>query len=95
MYNCTYNFSHANVTDEYAKALPLLSALVQTNKYSQAGVWLKYAECQHMLNDLEAAAASYSKVITLAPNHTDTRYVYSMKNDNMAIVSFSLFSLLP
>ena len=67
-------FSHGDVTDEYGKALPLLSALVQTDKYSQAGVWLKYAECQHMLNDLEAAAASYSKVITLAPNHTDTRF---------------------
>lgn len=70
-----YNFSLGNVADEYGKALPLLSALVQTNKYSQAGVWLKYAECQHMLNDLEAAAASYSKVITLAPNHTDTRFI--------------------
>jgi hypothetical protein len=32
-----------------------------------------------MLNDLEAAAASYSKVITLAPNHTDTRFVEPMK----------------
>ena len=62
-------------SDGYAKALPLLSALVQTNKYSQAGVWLKYAECQHMLSDLEAAAASYSKVISLAPNHTDSRSV--------------------
>lgn len=57
----------------YSQAIPLLSALVQTTKYSQAGVWLKHAECQHMLNDPAAAAISYSKVISLAPHHIDSR----------------------
>ena len=76
-FTCSLTHNNCNIfffSDEYPKALPLLSALVHTDKYSQAGVWLKYAECQHMLNDLEAAASSYSKVISLAPNHTDTRW---------------------
>ena len=51
-----------------------MSALVHTERYSQAGVWLKHAECLHMLGDMEAAAVSYSKVTALAPNHTETRY---------------------
>lgn len=62
------------VAAEYTKALPLLAALVGTVRYCQAGVWLKHAECQHMLNDLEGAAMSYSKVLSLAPHHTDTRF---------------------
>ena len=68
-------FTHAGL---YSQAIPLLSALVQTTKYSQAGVWLKHAECQHMLNDPAAAAISYSKVISLAPHHIDSRYVYAI-----------------
>ncbi len=62
-----------NRTGEYIKALPLLTAMVGTSEYSQAGVWLKHAECQYMLNDLEGAAMSYSKVLSLAPTHTDSR----------------------
>ena len=58
---------------EHSKALPLLSALVNTNKYSQAGVWLKYAECLQILNDLEGAAMAFSNVLVLAPHHTETR----------------------
>ena len=60
-------------TVEHSKALPLLSALVNTNKYSQAGVWLKYAECLQVLNDLEGAAMAFSNVLVLAPHHTETR----------------------
>ena len=57
-----------------SRALPLLSALVHTQCYGQAGVWLKHAECLHTLQDLEGAAMSYSQVLNLAPHHTDTRY---------------------
>ena len=66
------------VSGEYTKALPLLSALVGTSRYCQAGVWLKHAECQYMLNDLEGAVMSYSKVLSLAPYHTDTRLLHSL-----------------
>lgn len=61
---------------EHAQALPLLTALVHTGKYSQAGVWLKLAECRHMLGDLDASARAYSQVIALAPNHTESRWVH-------------------
>ena len=60
---------------DHAQALPLLTALVHTDKYSQAGVWLKLAECRHVLGDLEASASAYCKVISLAPNHTESRWV--------------------
>ena len=59
---------------DYPKALPLLSALVGTSTYSQAGVWVKHATCQYVMNDLEGAAMSFSKVLSLAPGHTDSRY---------------------
>ena len=60
-------------TAEYSKALPLLTLLTETHNFNQAGVWLKHAECHHMLNDLEQAALSYAKVLSLAPHHTETR----------------------
>ena len=62
------------VSAQYPKALPLLSVLVCTDRYSQAGVWLKHAECLHMLGDLEGAVISYSKVLSLASHHIDTRW---------------------
>lgn len=71
---CMWNYCIVSCVAEYPKALPLLSALVSTSDYSQAGVWLKHAECQYMLNDLEGAVMSYSKVLSLAPHHTDTRF---------------------
>lgn len=58
---------------EYSKALSLLALLVETENFSQAGVWLKHAECLHMLQELEQAAMSYVKVLSLAPHHTETR----------------------
>lgn len=60
---------------EYSKALPLLTSLTETKEFSQAGVWLKHAECLHMLHELEPAALSYSKVLSLAPHHTETRMI--------------------
>jgi general transcription factor 3C polypeptide 3 (transcription factor C subunit 4) len=57
----------------FSEALPLLSSLIETKEFNQAGVWLKHAECHHMLNELEAAALSYSNVLSLAPHHTETR----------------------
>ncbi len=64
------------VCSQYAEVLPVLSSLVRTKQYSQAGVWLKQGECQQMLGELEDAIVSYSKV--LAPNYTDTRCVGMM-----------------
>ena len=72
---CSCHTHPSLLAGNYALALPLLATLVGTSSYSQAGVWLKHAECQYMLNDLEGAAVSYSKVLTLAPYHTDTRSI--------------------
>jgi len=65
---------------EHAKALPLLTMLVSTRRYSQAVVYLKLAECQLALSDWEAATMAYSKVIALAPNHTESRLLSSLIN---------------
>jgi general transcription factor 3C polypeptide 3 (transcription factor C subunit 4) len=67
--------SSSAASGDPSQALPLLSALVHTHTYNQAGVWLRHAECLHTLQDLEAAAMSYSQVLSLAPHHTDTRLV--------------------
>jgi len=51
----------------------VLSSLVRTEQYSQAGVWLKHGDCLHMLGELEEAVVSYNHVLSLSPGHTDTR----------------------
>ena len=75
---------------QYSKALPLLSSLVRTDKFNQAGVWLKHAECNHMLQDLDAAAVSYHRVLTLAPHHTDTRLTLATLYSQMGLTEDAL-----
>ena len=68
-----YNDALPFIIGKYNDALPLLSQLVETDSYNQAGVWLKHAECLHNSNELESSVTSYVKVLTLAPHHTETR----------------------
>ncbi|XP_041638221.1 general transcription factor 3C polypeptide 3 [Cheilinus undulatus] len=58
---------------EYMAALPLLSALVISEKYNLAVVWLRHAECLKALGHMEAAAESYTKVVEMAPQHLEAR----------------------
>nr|XP_046237968.1 general transcription factor 3C polypeptide 3 isoform X2 [Scatophagus argus] len=58
---------------EYVSALPLLSALVVSEKYNLAVVWLRHAECLKALGHMEAAAESYTKVVEMAPLHLEAR----------------------
>ena len=47
-----------------------------------------------MLNDLEGAAMSYSKVLSLAPHHTDTRCV-SRVSHSLPVLSASDVLYIP
>ncbi|XP_028985790.1 general transcription factor 3C polypeptide 3 [Betta splendens] len=58
---------------EYTAALPLLSALVISEKYNLAVVWLRHAECLKALGHMEEAADSYNKVVEMAPQHLEAR----------------------
>ncbi|XP_042369236.1 general transcription factor 3C polypeptide 3 [Plectropomus leopardus] len=58
---------------EYMTALPLLSALIISEKYNLAVVWLRHAECLKALGQMEAAAESYTKVVEMAPLHLEAR----------------------
>ncbi|XP_040888709.1 general transcription factor 3C polypeptide 3 isoform X1 [Toxotes jaculatrix] len=58
---------------EYLSALPLLSALVISEKYNLAVVWLRHAECLKALGHMEAATESYNKVVEMAPQHLEAR----------------------
>lgn len=58
---------------EYMSALPLLSALIISDKYNLAVVWLRHAECLKALGHMDAAAQSYSKVVQMAPQHLEAR----------------------
>ncbi|XP_034072777.1 general transcription factor 3C polypeptide 3 [Gymnodraco acuticeps] len=58
---------------EYMAALPLLSALVISEKYNLAVVWLRHAECLKALGHMEVAAQSYTKVVDMAPQHLEAR----------------------
>lgn len=98
---CTTPLIFLSFTAEYSKALPLLATLTETKEFSQAGVWLKHAECLHMLNELEPAALSYSKVLSLAPHHTETRMIlaslYSqlgMTEDALALLDAGILNII-
>ncbi|KAM8905587.1 general transcription factor 3C polypeptide 3 [Spinachia spinachia] len=58
---------------EYMSALPLLSALVISEQYNLAVVWLRHAECLKALGHMEAAAQSYTRVVDMAPQHLEAR----------------------
>lgn len=75
---------------DYGKALPLLSSLVRTDRFNQAGVWLKHAECHHMMQDMDAAALSYHRVLSLAPRHTDTRLTLATLYSQMGLTEDAL-----
>ncbi|MEQ2163213.1 hypothetical protein GOODEAATRI_027896 [Goodea atripinnis] len=57
----------------YSSALPLLSALVVSEKYDLAVVWLRHAECLKALGHMKEAAESYTKVVEMAPLHLEAR----------------------
>uniref|UniRef100_A0A3B5MV03 Uncharacterized protein n=1 Tax=Xiphophorus couchianus TaxID=32473 RepID=A0A3B5MV03_9TELE len=57
----------------YTSALPLLSALVISEKYDLAVVWLRHAECLKALGHMKEAAESYTKVVEMAPLHLEAR----------------------
>ena len=57
------------LVEEHSKALPLLSSLIHTESFNQAGMWLKHAECLHALNELEQAAMSYAQVTLTQAMH--------------------------
>ncbi|XP_076017992.1 general transcription factor 3C polypeptide 3 [Genypterus blacodes] len=58
---------------EYLPALSLLSALVMSNKYNLAVVWLRHADCLKALGHLESAVESLIKVVEMAPQHLEAR----------------------
>ncbi|XP_060922922.1 general transcription factor 3C polypeptide 3 [Limanda limanda] len=58
---------------EYMSALPLLSALVISDKYNLAVVWLRHAECLKALGHMEGAADGFTKVVEMAPQHLEAR----------------------
>ena len=77
-------------SDNHSKALPLLSALINTDSFSQAEVWLKHAECLYALNELETAAISYARVLSLAPHHTQTRLSLASLYNQMGLTEDAL-----
>ncbi|XP_010630259.1 general transcription factor 3C polypeptide 3 isoform X2 [Fukomys damarensis] len=80
---------------EYNSALPLLSALVCSERYSLAVVWLRHAECLKALGYMERAAESYSKVVDLAPLHLDARISLSTLQQQLGRPEKALEALEP
>uniref|UniRef100_A0A672RVS8 General transcription factor IIIC, polypeptide 3 n=1 Tax=Sinocyclocheilus grahami TaxID=75366 RepID=A0A672RVS8_SINGR len=80
---------------EYNSALPLLSALVCSERYNLAVVWLRHAECLKALGHLEVAAKSYSKVVEMAPLHLDARLALSTLQQQLGRPNMALKALEP
>lgn len=74
----------------FEKALNLLEALVKSQNYSLAAVWLRHAECWQGCNNQEKAIKSYEVVRKLSPQHlgarTELSKLYQLKGQfNKAI----------
>ncbi|XP_055062106.2 general transcription factor 3C polypeptide 3 [Misgurnus anguillicaudatus] len=80
---------------EYNSALPLLSALVCSERYNLAVVWLRHAECLKALGHLEVAVKSYSKVVEMAPLHLDARLALSTLQQRLGRPNMALEALEP
>lgn len=59
--------------ERYADAIRLLRPLVQSNNYSLAAVWLRYADCYRAIGEFDQAIESYAQVVSMAPQHFDAR----------------------
>uniref|UniRef100_W5KPZ4 General transcription factor IIIC, polypeptide 3 n=1 Tax=Astyanax mexicanus TaxID=7994 RepID=W5KPZ4_ASTMX len=80
---------------EYNSALPLLSALVCSERYNLAVVWLRHAECLKALGHLEVAVNSYSKVVEMAPLHLEARLALSTLQQQLGRPNCALQALEP
>ncbi|XP_053328139.1 general transcription factor 3C polypeptide 3 isoform X2 [Spea bombifrons] len=80
---------------EYNSALPLLSALVCSEKYNLAVVWLRHADCLKALGHMEKAAESYGKVVDMAPLHLDARISLSTLQQQLGQPDKALEALEP
>ncbi|KAM9454601.1 general transcription factor 3C polypeptide 3 [Clarias gariepinus] len=80
---------------EYGSALPLLAALVCSERYNLAVVWLRHAECLKALGHLEVAAKSYSKVVEMAPLHLEARLALSTLQQQLGRPESALEALEP
>jgi len=71
-------------------ARPVLEALVASQSYGKAEVWLVYAHCLNALGNIHSAADAFTRVIQLAPSHYGARVTLSslqqqMGNHEMAL----------
>ncbi|KAG9349390.1 hypothetical protein JZ751_027833 [Albula glossodonta] len=80
---------------EYSSALPLLSALVCSERYNLAVVWLRHAECLKALGHMEVAVKSYSKVVEMAPLHLEARLSLSTLQQQLGHPEQALKALEP
>ncbi|XP_043916555.1 general transcription factor 3C polypeptide 3 [Protopterus annectens] len=80
---------------DYSSALPLLSALVCSERYNLAVVWLRHAECLKALGHMELATESYSRVVEMAPLHLDARIALSTLQQQLGQPEKALEALEP
>lgn len=62
----------------FEAALKLLCPLIESNNFSLAAVWLRYAECLQACGRINEAITSYQTVIHLAPKHLEPRMTVSI-----------------
>ncbi|XP_075433809.1 general transcription factor 3C polypeptide 3 [Ascaphus truei] len=80
---------------EYNAAAPVLSALVCSETYNLAVVWLRHADCLKALGHMERAAESYRKVVDMAPLHLDARISLSTLQQQLGQPEKALEALEP
>ncbi|GIX70566.1 general transcription factor 3C polypeptide 3 [Caerostris extrusa] len=62
---------------EYQEAKSFLFLLISTQSYNLPTVWMKYADCLHVLSNVQEAIQAYHKVLDLAPDVQQARLTLS------------------
>lgn len=76
--DCLLDIAEAFMAEQsYEMALQLLQPLTESENFSLAAVFLRYADCLRLLGDVDRAIESYRHVVQLAPQHLDARLTLS------------------
>lgn len=76
--DCYLDIAEALMGEErYSDALRLLQPLIKSTNFSMAAVWLRFADCNRALGQIEEAISAYRQVVKLAPLHYDARLTLS------------------
>lgn len=72
--DCYLDIAEALMAEkEYRIALKFLSPLVSSKNFNLAAVWLRYADSNRAVDNIDEAIRSYLMVVSMAPTHSEAK----------------------